>query len=88
VVLVVDLFRDDAGLELKTGKLFVNINGEIVDTYPIQATRQSFIFRGLAIDIQVQDGDQLKLFFENSVLQDQLVRIRTSIYYVPSNCSF
>ncbi len=88
VVLVVDLFRDDAGLELKTGKLFVNINGEIVDTYPIQATRQSFIFRGLAIDIQVQEGDQLKLFFENSVLQDQLVRIRTSIYYVPSNCSF
>lgn len=88
VVLVVDLFRDDAGLELKTGKLFININGEIVDTYPIQATRQSFIFRGLAIDIQVQEGDQLKLFFENSVLQDQLVRIRTSIYYVPSNCSF
>lgn len=88
VVLVVDLFRDDAGLEMQTGKLYVNLNGQIIDTYPIQATRQSFIFRGLAIDLQVQEGDLLKLFFENSVLQDQLVRLRSSIYYVPSNCSF
>ncbi len=88
VVLVVDLFRDEAGAEMHTGKLFVNVNGNNIDTYPIQVTRQSFIFRGLAIDLQVQEGDQVKLFFENTVLQDQLMHLRTSIYYVPTNCSF
>lgn len=88
VVWVVDLFRDEAGTEMQTGKLFVNINGQTIDTYPIQPTRQSFIFRGLAIDLQVQEGDLVRLFFENVVLQDQLVRLRSSIYYVPSNCSF
>lgn len=88
IVIVVDLFRDDAGESMQAGKLFINLNENIVDTYPVQTTRQSFIFRGLAIDLQIQSGDLLKLFFENPILQDQLVRMRTSIYYVPSNCSF
>lgn len=88
VVLVVDLFRDAAGQELQTGKLYVNVNGQMVETYPVQKTRQSFVFRGLAIDVQLQEGDLLKLLFENTASQELMMRMRSSIYYVPVNCSF
>ncbi len=88
VVMVADIFRDEAGREFPTARLLLTLNGEIVETYPVQLTRQSFIFRGLAIDIQVVQGDQLRLFLENSLLPDEMLQMRSSIYFVPSNCSF
>lgn len=88
VVIVVDLFRDEAGLKFPPAQLQVGLNGQAIDSYPIQPTRQSFVFRGLAIDIKVAQGDLIRVYFDAAPLIDRLLHLRGSVFYVPGGCSF
>ncbi|MBN2550187.1 MAG: ATP-binding cassette domain-containing protein [Anaerolineales bacterium] len=88
VVIVVDLFRDEAGLKFPPAQLLVGLNGQAIDSYPIQPTRQSFVFRGLAIDVKVVQGDLVRVYFDGAPLIDRLLYLRASVFYVPGGCSF
>lgn len=84
IVIVVDVFRTQAGQELPPTTLTVEINQQVLDTYPIEDTRQSFVFRGLAIEKEIQLGDRLRLFLSEGFP----LNLRATIFFVPVGCSF
>ena len=88
MVAVVDLFRDEAGPQFPASKLYIGINGSVIDAYPINLTRQSFIFRGLSIDTRINQGNRLQYYLSEAPLPGVLLRLRASIFFVPSGCSF
>jgi hypothetical protein len=87
VVAVVDLFRQSPGIEIRPGQLVMKINGEVVDSYPIDATRQAFLFRGLVVETRISTDESLEFMIE-SPLSDELLHIRAGVFYVPFDCSF
>jgi hypothetical protein len=88
VVVVVDLFRPEAGLELPQAQLSLGMNGQLVDVYPATDTRQSFVFRGLAIETQVVEGDRLRVSLDEIPNNDTPFTLRAAVFFVPSGCSF
>lgn len=88
VVLVVDLFRDQAGYEARQGELSVLVDTQVVDRYPVNPTRHSFIFRGLAIDIRISQGQLLQLALLDAPNLGNFLHMRTSIFFVTEGCSF
>ena len=88
VVLVIDLFRDRAGIEARQGELSVLVDTQVVDRYPVNPTRHSFIFRGLAIDIRLSQSQKLQLALLDAPYSGSLLHMRTSIFYVTEGCSF
>jgi ABC-type multidrug transport system ATPase subunit len=88
VVAVVDLFRDEAGQEVSQGNLAVLVAAEIFDQYPLNITRHSFLFRGLAIDVPIQTGERLRLVLVDAPLLETPLHLRASIFYVPGGCGF
>lgn len=88
VVLVVDLFRDQAGLEVRQGELSVLLDSQVVDRYPVISTRHSFIFRGLAIEILVKHGELVQLALLDAPFLGDFLHMRVSIFFVTEGCSF
>ncbi len=87
-VLVVDLFRDHAGMEARQGELSVVLDAQVVDQYPINPTRHSFLFRGLAIDVRLFQGQKLQLTLLDAPFLGNPLHMRASIFYVTEGCSF
>lgn len=88
VVLVIDLFRDQAGQEARQGELAVLVDNLEVNRFPVNPTRHSFIFRGLAIDTQLSIGQKLQLTLLDASYLGSLLHLRTSIFYVTEGCRF
>jgi hypothetical protein len=87
VVVVLDIFRDAAGLPTMPSILVIEVNGEPAASYPVKASRQAFLFRGLAASFQVQVGDQVRIYIQAPV-SDEILYLRGAVFYVPSGCSF
>jgi ABC-2 type transport system ATP-binding protein len=88
VVAVVDLFREQAGESFSPGRFYVNLNSSVLDVYPVSPTRQSFIFRGLSIDIRLNQEMVLQLSLGEGLLPGVMMRLRATIFFVPAGCSF
>lgn len=88
IVTVIDLFREEAGVQVSASKLLLTLNGINLDEYPVGQTRQAFIFRGLSIDIRLNQGNQVRFFLSEAPLPGVLLRLRASIFFVPGGCSF
>lgn len=88
VVVVIDLFRDQAGDPFPASQLFLSLNDQRVDTYPIKPTRQSFVFRGLAVDVRLNLGTKLRFFMADVALPGVTLHLRASIFFVPAGCGF
>lgn len=87
VVAVLDVFRNSPGVETVPSQLVMKVNGEVIDAYPIQPSRQAFLFRGLVIETRV-NMDEILEFFIETPLSDETLYMRGSMFFVPVGCSF
>lgn len=88
VVLVIDLFRDQAGPPPTVGQLILTLNSQDLSALPLNATQHSFLFRGMAIDVTAKPGDKLQLFLSEAALPGTMLHLRVSVFFVPNGCSF
>lgn len=87
-VVVIDLYRDQAGEVFPASQLFLSLDNQVVDVYPINQTRQSFIFRGLAVDVRLSVGAKMRFYMTAAPLPGVPLHLRASVFFVPTGCGF
>jgi len=88
VAAVVDLYREQAGEQFPRVELQLKVNGNMVKSAPIPATRQSFLLRGATMDAKVRAGDSLEFFLKGIPAGQEVPRFFVTIFFVPDRCNF
>jgi ABC-type multidrug transport system ATPase subunit len=88
VAAVVDLYREQAGEQFPRVELQFKVNGSVVKSIPIPATRQSFLLRGTTVDANVRAGDSLEFFLRGTPADQEIPSFFATVFFVPDGCSF
>lgn len=88
VAAVVDLYREQAGEQFPRVELQLKVNGNVVKSIPIPATRQSFLLRGATMDAKVRAGDSLEFFLKGIPAGQEVPSFFVTIFLVPDRCNF